>query len=125
MFPTTTKDILSIFRDSLVANPVQANKKRVAVMDGIISNPGVFLPWREMVKICKEQQVWSVVDSAHSIGQELVLDLTADAPDFWTSVCSGFLPSFYTPLFTNRALQNCHKWLSAKRSCAVLYVPLR
>lgn len=123
-FPTTTKDILSIFQAALAANPVQANKKRVAVIDGIISNPGIFLPWREMVKICKEQQVWSVIDGAHSIGQEPALDLTAAAPDFWTSVYSHF-PSFLLQSFTYRPLQNCHKWLSAKRSCAVLYVPLR
>lgn len=45
------------------------------------------MPWREMVKICKRQGVWSVVDGAHSIGQEVGLDLTSAEPDFWLSVC--------------------------------------
>lgn len=46
------------------------------------------MPWREMVKICKRQGVWSVVDAAHSIGQEVGLDLTSAEPDFWVSVCN-------------------------------------
>ena len=48
--------------------------------------------------------------------------------------CPGFLgvcaffPLFYLKLSVLNVYnypQNCHKWLSAKRSCAVLYVPER
>jgi len=49
--------------------------------------------------------VWSLVDAAHSIGQEVGINLGKAQPDFWIS--------------------NCHKWLFAKRSVAVLYVPKR
>ena len=45
--------------------------KVVAVIDSIASMPGVLLPWQEMVKICREEGVWSVVDAAHSLGQEV------------------------------------------------------
>ena len=45
--------------------------KIVAVIDSIASMPGVLLPWQEMVAICREEGVWSVVDAAHSIGQEV------------------------------------------------------
>ena len=58
--------------DSQVA--VKADKtgnKFVAVIDAITSNPGWPMPWKEMVQICKEEGVWSVIDAAHSIGQEV------------------------------------------------------
>ena len=55
------------------------------VIDSIISKPGMLLPWKEMVQICKDEDVWSVIDAAHSIGQELDLDLEKVAP------VSGFL----------------------------------
>ncbi|PPQ95574.1 hypothetical protein CVT26_008602 [Gymnopilus dilepis] len=104
-FPTTHAEIIKLFREHVQAHPAKPNKKRVAVIDSIISNPGVLLPWKEMVKICEEEGIWSVVDAAHSIGQEVGLNLTEASPDFWVS--------------------NCHKWLSSKRSCAILYVPER
>lgn len=39
-----------------------------------------------MVQVCKEEGVMSVIDAAHSIGQELNLDLNKADPDFWISV---------------------------------------
>jgi hercynylcysteine S-oxide lyase len=44
------------------------------------------MPWKEMVKICKEEGVWSVVDAAHSIGQEQGINLSETMADFWVSV---------------------------------------
>ena len=45
----------------------------VAIVDSISSNPGIYMPWKEMVKICKDEGVWSLIDAAHSIGQEVTL----------------------------------------------------
>ncbi|KAG6885747.1 hypothetical protein C0993_010257 [Termitomyces sp. T159_Od127] len=104
-FPTTHKDIISSFKDFVAANPTIKDKKTVVVIDSIVSNPGVKLPWQELVKVCKEAGFYSVIDAAHSIGQETDIKLSKAQPDFWIS--------------------NCHKWLSAKRSVAVLYVPKR
>lgn len=61
-------------------------QKIVAVIDSIASNPGVLLPWKEMVVICKEEGVMSIIDGAHSIGQELDINLGLAQPDFWVSV---------------------------------------
>jgi selenocysteine lyase/cysteine desulfurase len=69
---------------------VLTRKKIVAVIDSIISAPAAYLPWKEMVKICAELGVWSVIDAAHSIGQELDINLSAAKPDFWVSVCAPF-----------------------------------
>ena len=86
-FPTTHLKIIEEFKSHLRTHPpVSPNKKRVAVIDSISSNPGMLLPWKEMVKICKDEDVWSVIDAAHSIGQEVDLDLEKIAPDFWVSV---------------------------------------
>jgi hercynylcysteine S-oxide lyase len=86
-FPTTRSAILSEFRDHLRSLPRSGpSQKIVAVIDGIISNPGILLPWKEMVTICKEEGVWSVIDAAHSIGQEVGINLGEAKPDFWVSV---------------------------------------
>jgi len=39
-----------------------------------------------MVAICRDAGVWSVVDAAHSIGQEVDINLSEAKPDFWVSV---------------------------------------
>ncbi|KAJ6601260.1 pyridoxal phosphate-dependent transferase [Mycena vulgaris] len=105
VFPTTPSQVVAQFRDHLRHLPRKEDQKVFAIIDSIISMPAILLPWKEIVQVCKEEGVMSVVDAAHSIGQELNLDLSKADPDFWIS--------------------NCHKWLYAKRSCAVLYVPLR
>ncbi|KAF8886306.1 pyridoxal phosphate-dependent transferase [Infundibulicybe gibba] len=103
LFPTTRGEIIDRFRDHLRSLPKTG--KRVAIIDTIISNPGIHLPWEEMTEVCRQEGVWSVLDAAHSIGQEVNINLSESKPDFWVS--------------------NCHKWLFTKRSCAVLYVPER
>ena len=94
-FPTTHLKIIQDFKSHLCNHPASPNKKRVVVIDSIVSNPGMFLPWKEMVEICKDEGVWSVVDAAHSIGQEVDLDLGKIAPDFWVSVSLFRLKRFY------------------------------
>jgi selenocysteine lyase/cysteine desulfurase len=82
----THADVLSIFKDYVRANPAGPNKKRVAVIDSIVSNPGALLPWKEMVQVCKEEGIFSLIDAAHSLGQEVGLNLNEVDPDFWLSV---------------------------------------
>ncbi|KAJ8588457.1 PLP-dependent transferase [Rhizopogon salebrosus TDB-379] len=109
-FPTSHAEILDNWRTHIhlvtsKGSDLQQTRKIVAIVDAIVANPGVHLPWKEMVAICRDAGVWSVVDAAHSIGQEVDINLSEVKPDFWVS--------------------NCHKWLFAKRGCAVLYVPKR
>lgn len=85
-FPTSHTGILKSFREHLHGLPRQRGQKIVAVIDSLVSNPGVQLPWEEMVKICKEEGVWSVIDAAHAIGQQVGLNLNKTDPDFWISV---------------------------------------
>ena len=101
-FPTTHADIIESFRSYIKGMCASARASRkggntapepkvVAVIDSIVSNPGALLPWKEMVAICREQGVWSVVDAAHSIGQELDINLSDSKPDFWISVSTSRL----------------------------------
>ncbi|GAA6008468.1 hypothetical protein JCM10207_007122 [Rhodosporidiobolus poonsookiae] len=78
-----------------------AGKVRLALVDAISSMPGVRVPWERLVELFRENGVLSLIDAAHQIGQ-LPVSLRTSRPDFWVS--------------------NCHKWLLAARSSAVLYV---
>lgn len=88
----TNAEIITSFREHLRTLPRPAataenpDPKIVCVVDSIVSNPGILLPWQEMVKICQEEGVYSVVDAAHSIGQEMNINLEETQPDFWFSV---------------------------------------
>jgi cysteine sulfinate desulfinase/cysteine desulfurase-like protein len=59
--------------------------KIVAIIDSISSRPGAYLPWKEMVAICRERGILTVIDAAHSVGQEHI-NLSEANPDFWVSV---------------------------------------
>ena len=116
-FPTSRREVLASWKKHLQSLKSDLARRQsalgadgpklkiVAVIDALISNPGIWLPWQEMVKIAKEEGIMTVVDAAHAIGQEVGIDLKKVDPDFWIS--------------------NCHKWLYAKRGCAILYVPKR
>jgi hercynylcysteine S-oxide lyase len=96
-FPTTRASVLQDFRvhvDALNAE-LQATQRKigngtklkiVAVIDSISSKPGAYLPWRDMVAICRERGILTVVDAAHSAGQEPNINLSEAGPDFWVSV---------------------------------------
>ena len=85
-FPMDKNELLDNFRAHLKNIPRQQGSKVVAIIDGLVSNPGALLPWEHMVKICKEESVISVVDAAHNIGQQLGINLKLTDPDFWVSV---------------------------------------
>ncbi|TFK24587.1 lolT-1 [Coprinopsis marcescibilis] len=106
-FPMSHEEILTKFAAFLKSPQCQVAKghKRLAIIESIVSTPGVLMPWKEMVRMCKEEGIWNLVDAAHSIGHELDVNLSLAQPDFWVS--------------------SCHKWLYVKRPCAVLYVPFR
>lgn len=95
-FPTTHAEILENWREHIrrvtsEKRDLQQTRKVVALIDAIAANPGVRLPWKEMVAICRDAGVWSVVDAAHSIGQELDINLSEVKPDFWVSVSLSIL----------------------------------
>jgi kynureninase len=94
-FPTERAKITQDFEEHIkqltTISDVTGERKIIALIDTIAANPGVSLPWKEMVEVCREAGVISVVDGAQSIGQELDINLSEARPDFWVSVCSPIL----------------------------------
>ncbi|KAB8298679.1 hypothetical protein EYC80_000856 [Monilinia laxa] len=93
------------FREFVELTQSMGRKIKLAMFDTVLTFPGVRMPWEELVGICKELGVLSLIDGAHGIGHIDLTHLGAISPDFFVS--------------------NCHKWLYTPRSCAVFYVPLR
>jgi len=91
-FPNTHETIVEQFRNHLRSLHRKPNAKIVAIIDSITSNPGCLMPWQKMVEVCKEEDVWSLIDAAHSIGQEMNINLSEAKPDFWVSVSGSTIP---------------------------------
>lgn len=102
-YPISDEAIIAKFRHA-VQESRQLKRPRAAVFDVVSSVPGVCFPYQEMVHVCRELGILSIVDGAQGIGM-LELDMTALDPDFFVS--------------------NCHKWLLVPRGCAIFYVPRR
>lgn len=62
----------------------------LALFDAVVSMPGVRMPFEELVKTCREEGVFSLVDAAHGVGH---VDLNLGEgegktdPDFLVSNC--------------------------------------
>jgi cysteine sulfinate desulfinase/cysteine desulfurase-like protein len=92
--PITHAEIVQAFRSRILAikgaPEFTQHSKIVVVVDAITSGPGLYMPWQQVVQLCREEGAWSVVDAAHSIGQEMDINLTETKPDFWFSVSARF-----------------------------------
>jgi len=63
--------------------------KIVVIVDALSSNPGLLMPWERVVQFCKSHEnVRTLVDAAHAIGQIVGIDLNNTQPDFFISVGS-------------------------------------
>ncbi|PYI24744.1 putative aminotransferase family protein [Aspergillus violaceofuscus CBS 115571] len=100
-FPISPPELVQRFRETIRAVRAEGATPRIAVLETVVSLPGVRFPFEWLVRVCREEGVWSLVDAAHGVGM-IPLDLGVGGVDFLTS--------------------NLHKWLYTPRSAAILYV---
>ncbi|KAG7664606.1 uncharacterized protein J8A68_001831 [[Candida] subhashii] len=95
-YPISNKEIVSKFKEAF-----EIHKPKLCMFDVISSMPGTVMPYVELIQLCKQYDVLSLVDGAHAIGN-IPQDLGKLQPDFYTSLM--------------------HKWYFVPRPSAVLYV---
>ncbi|ESZ99465.1 hypothetical protein SBOR_0128 [Sclerotinia borealis F-4128] len=122
-FPIGEVEELKRFREFVEGAKNKGLNVKLAIFDTVLTFPGVQMPWEELVRICKELGVLSLIDGAHGIGHIDLTHLGSISPDFFVSNCHKYvtlpLPKYQRPIPT------IHRWLYTPRSCAVFYVPLR
>lgn len=88
-FPLSVQELVDRFVRVVREARAERLNVRVAVLETVISMPGVRFPFEEVVEVCRQLGVLSLVDGAHGVGQ-LPLDLGALKPDFFTSNCHKY-----------------------------------
>lgn len=101
-FPVSSdEEIIREFKKALEKGKEDGKRVRLAVIDHVTSMPSVVIPVKELVQICREENVEQVfVDAAHAIGCTHV-DMQEIGADFYAS--------------------NLHKWFFCPPSIAFLY----
>lgn len=106
--PSTVVESYAFAIDEAITEVAESNKNTdnsgniVVLFDTVSSQPGCKLPWKELVQLCKEKNVISIVDGAHGVGLLTDLDLENVRPDFF--------------------ITNLHKWFFVPAPAALLYV---
>ena len=77
---SSREEIIDKYRSYLVSHP----DIKVAVIDHITSPSAMVLPIKEIVEVCRNKGVMTIIDGAHAVGQ-MHIDLKEINPDFYAS----------------------------------------
>lgn len=88
--------------------------KIIVIVDALSSHPGLLMPWERVVEFCRSHEnVWTVVDAAHAVGQIVGIDLSKTQPDFFVSVGSMIVvrlteakPPWFNRIVTNGCMRS-------------------
>jgi selenocysteine lyase/cysteine desulfurase len=83
-FPIEHEEIVKRFLNVVKRAKTDGLNVQAAIFDTIVSVPGVRFPFEQLIKVCKEESVLSIIDGAHGIGQ-IPLNLGELSPDFLVS----------------------------------------
>ena len=78
--PTTHAKIVENFRAHVAsikssAEYSKSSTKIVLVIDALASKPGLLLPWEKIVQLSHKEDILTIVDAAHAIGQQVNINL--------------------------------------------------
>ena len=77
---SSKEEVVEKYRSYLSMHP----DVKVAVIDHITSPSTIVLPVKEIVQVCREKGVVTIIDGAHAIGH-LPIDMKEINPDYYTS----------------------------------------
>ncbi|KAI1382671.1 putative aminotransferase family protein [Hypoxylon trugodes] len=101
-WPISDDDLINAMVDAArKINAEPGRRVRLAIIDTIISMPGIRVPFERLVPALQAEGALVLVDGAHGIGQ-IDIDLARLKPDFFVT--------------------NLHKWYFVPRGCAAFYV---
>ena len=84
--PISDEKLISEFRACIASIKSQGQTARLAMFDTISSLPGIRMPFEDLVKVCKDEGILSLIDGAHGVGQ-IPLNLAELDADFLVSNC--------------------------------------
>lgn len=86
-YPIEDEGIVWLFRETIERVQSQGKRVRLAMFDTVLTFPGARMPWEELVGVCKELGVLSLIDGAHGVGCIDLKYLGTVEPDFFVSNC--------------------------------------
>lgn len=92
-YPIAEDELESRFREVVRKAREDGLKVKAAVFDAIVSNPGLRFPFERFVRVCREEEILSVIDGAHGVGN-IKLDMSTLQPDFFVSNCHKYVGFF-------------------------------
>ncbi|PYH44876.1 putative aminotransferase family protein (LolT) [Aspergillus saccharolyticus JOP 1030-1] len=134
--PLAPAMLVETFRQTIREVRAQGLTPKIAVLETVVSLPGIRFPVEEIVAVCRAEGVWSCVDAAHGVGMlglDLGVEFNGETPgrqgekeeDAAGAAGAGGNSTSYPKLKLHGVdflTSNCHKWLYTPRSCALLYV---
>jgi hypothetical protein len=87
------------------------------MFDTVLTFPVVRMPWEEMVAVCKQMNMLSLINSAHGIGQIDLTHLGKIGPDFFVSNCHKYV--FWFDMIIKKVLIRIKVALHTTRLCSL------
>lgn len=86
-YPVEDVEIVRLLREGIERVRGEGKTVKMAMFDTVLTFPGARLPWEELVGVCREMGVLSLIDGAHGIGKIDLRHLGSVGPDFFVSNC--------------------------------------
>lgn len=93
VYPIEDEELVRLFRSAVQDAKERGKNVRLSLFDTVSTFPGARMPWEELVRVCREMDVLSLIDGAHGIGHIDLKHLGRVGPDFFVSNCHKYVQS--------------------------------